>query len=118
MNRRRKWLLSLLLLMTGLCLWGCKVREPYSGKFQSLNETPEIVLELKATGEGIWSSGGQQIAFRWEVKGDRIWFHAKGGGVLIATPLGDRLSVDMSGDLYPGCIKGKCVEFKRVPEGG
>jgi len=118
MNSKGKWAACLALVLMGLCLVGCKQREPYAGKFVSLNEQPEITLELKSNGEGIWSSGDSRIAFRWEVKGDRIWFHAKGGGVLIGTPLGDRLSVDMSGDLYPGCLRGRCVEFKRVPEGG
>lgn len=118
MKHRRIWAVSLIVLMAGLCLMGCKQREPYAGKFKSINETPEIELELKPNGEGIWSSGDLHVTFRWEVKGERIWIHAKGGGVLIATPLGDRISVDMSGDLYPGCLRGKCVEFKRVPEGG
>ncbi len=118
MNHKRIWAVSLIVLMAGVAILGCKQREPYAGKFLSINETPEITLELKPNGEGIWSSGDQRISFRWEVKGDRIWIHARGGGVLIATPLGDRLTVDMSGDLYPGCLRGKCVEFKRVPEGG
>jgi hypothetical protein len=118
MKLRRKWAAGLILVLAGLCLLGCKERQPYAGKFISLNETPEITLDLKPNGEGIWSSGDQRVTFRWEVKGERIWFHAKGGGVLVGTPLGDRLSLDMSGDLYPGCLRGKCVEFKRLPEGG
>jgi hypothetical protein len=118
MKLRRRWVGGLVVLLLGLGLLGCKDRTPYSGKYQSLRETPEIVLELKPNGEGIWSSGDQRVTFRWEVKGDRIWIHAQGGGVLIGTPLGDRISLDMSGDLYPGCLRGRCVEFKRLPEGG
>lgn len=114
------WAAMLALLGCAAFLGGCQSRQPYAGKYQSLNH-PEgqspIVLELKATGEGIWSAGDQRIPFRWEFKQEKIWLHTQGGGVLIATPMGDELSVDMSGDLHPGCPPTRCLNFKRLPEG-
>ena len=118
MNCKRLGGLVLIWLLASLALWGCKAREPYAGKYQSLNQEPPITLDLKANGEGIWSMGDQQVGFRWEVKQDRIWIHAKGGGVMIGTLAGDQLSLDISGDLHPGCPPERCVFFKRLPEGG
>jgi hypothetical protein len=106
------------MLILALGLAGCKDRTPHAGKYVSEGMTPEVTLELKATGEGVWSAGNQRVVFRWEVKQDKIWIHAKGGGVMIATPIGDTLSLDTSGDLHPGCPPDSCVLFKRQPEGG
>jgi hypothetical protein len=118
MSHRRLSTLALIWLLAALALGGCKAREPFAGKYQSVNRTPQITLELKANGEGTWSMGDQQVSFRWEVKKDRIWIHAKGGGVMIGTLAGDLLSLDISGDLHPGCPPERCVPFKRLPEGG
>ncbi len=115
------WLVILTLLWGGVALPGCKAREPYVGKYQSVVEIPEsgrIVLELKGNGEGIWTLGDQRTVFRWEVKQEKVWLHTKGGGVLIGTPVGDELTLDMSGDLRPCCPVEKMVKFKRLPEGG
>ncbi len=110
---------SLAVVVGALCLWGCTTREPYAGKFQSVHQEPEITLELKPTGEGIWSSGDLRVPFRWEVKKEKVMIHTKGGGVLIGSLAGDSLSLDMSGDWNPpGCPMQKCITFKRLPEGG
>jgi hypothetical protein len=118
MKRKLLWAAGLTLFLAALGLWGCSNREPYAGKYRSLGQTPEINLELKANGEGVWEAGGQRVTFRWEVKKDKIWIHAKGGGVLIGTPAGDLLALDMTGDIHPGCPPQSCVSFKRLPEGG
>jgi hypothetical protein len=118
MNRRRLCALALIWLLAPLALGGCKAREPYAGKYQSVNQQPPITLELKTNGEGLWTMGAQQVAFRWEVKKERIWIHTKGGGVLIAMPEGDSLALDLSGDFHPGCPIPIGVTFKRLPEGG
>jgi hypothetical protein len=118
MKHKLFWAAGLTLLLAGLFLLGCSDRGPYAGKYRSMGQTPEITLELKANGEGVWEAGGQQVSFRWEVKKDRIWIHAKGGGVLVGTPAGDMLAMDMTGDLNPGCPAGSCVNFKRLPGGG
>jgi hypothetical protein len=117
-NKRILWAAGLILFLGGVCLWGCQTRDPFAGKFQSVEQKPEITLDLKANGEGVWTSGDVRVPFRWEVKQEKIWIHAKGGGVLIGTLAGQDLSIDISGDLHPGCPPQSCVLFKRLPEGG
>jgi hypothetical protein len=82
-----------------------------------VDQTPEITLELKPNGEGVWSSGDIPVPFRWEVKDEKIWLHTKGGGVLIGSPVSHEIVMDMSGDLRPCCPVDKMVRFKRLPEG-
>jgi hypothetical protein len=118
MNKKLLCAAGLMVFLAGLWLSGCSNREQYAGKYRSLGQTPEINLELKANGEGTWEMGDQRVSFRWEVKKDKIWIHAKGGGVLIGTPAGNMLAMDMTGDLHPGCPSASCINFKRLPEGG
>jgi hypothetical protein len=119
-NRRLIGLAVLTLLWGGIWLGGCTSREPYVGKYQSYGQPAEqqtIILELKPNGEGVWSAGDQRVTFRWEIKKEKIWRHTHGGGVLIGTPVGDEITVDMSGDLRPCCPVSSMVKFKRLPEG-
>ncbi|OPX21172.1 MAG: hypothetical protein BZ151_00480 [Desulfobacca sp. 4484_104] len=116
MKIRRTILLAMALMLIGLAL-GCKSRGPFVGRYMADIEQPtrkQILLELKANGEGSWTINSQEVSFRWEVKKGQIWLHTKGGGVIIGTPVGDKLFLDLSGDIEPG---GKRLEFKRLPEG-
>ncbi|MBW1917359.1 MAG: hypothetical protein JRI57_04980 [Deltaproteobacteria bacterium] len=110
------WLALAVLFICGAL--GCKSRTPYTGKYVAEVKKPspkQIFLELKADGEGSWTIESQEVSFRWEVKNGDIWLHTKGGGVIIGTPVGEKLFLDLSGDIRPG---GKRLEFKRLPEGG
>jgi len=106
--------ISLMIICLAL---GCKSRGPFVGRYMAEVDQPvpkQILLELKANGEGSWTINSQEVSFRWEVKNGDIWLHTKGGGVIIGTPVGEKLFLDLSGDIKPG---GKRLEFKRLPEG-
>ncbi|MFP3868417.1 MAG: hypothetical protein ACLFUU_09670 [Desulfobacteraceae bacterium] len=112
-------ILWLAMAVVALCLaLGCKSRSPYTGKYVAEVKKPtpqQIFLELAANGEGSWTIDSQEVSFRWEVKNGEVWLHTKGGGVIIGTPVGEKLFLDLSGDIKPGS---KHLEFKPLPEGG
>ncbi len=111
-----------MVVLLGLMLaLGCQSQQYLAGKYKSVSQgpgAPAILLELESDGKGSWKAGDQpKVTFRWEIKKDKIWIHAEGGGVLIGTPLGqDELSLDMSGDISPEW--GKHIQFKRLAAGG
>ncbi|MDD3580310.1 MAG: hypothetical protein PHW74_04710 [Desulfobacca sp.] len=116
MKLHRSILWAMALMIIGLAL-GCKSREPFVGRYLAEVDKPapkQILLELKANGEGSWTIDSHEASFRWEVKKGEIWLHTKGGGVIIGTPIGEKLFLDLSGDIKP---TGKRLEFKRLPEG-
>ncbi len=111
-----------IVLILGIMLaWGCQSQQHLAGKYKSVPRgpgEPPIILELESDGKGSWKAGDQaKVTFRWEIKKDKIWIHAEGGGVLIGTPTGqDELSLDMSGDIRPEW--GQHIRFKRLAAGG
>lgn len=41
-----------------------------------------VVLVLKNGGNGSWNFAGEEVPVLWEQRGQEIWLHHKGGGVL------------------------------------
>jgi hypothetical protein len=110
-----------ILIFSVMLALGCQSQQYLAGKYKSVPKVsgePVITLELESDGKGSWKAGDQpKVTFRWEIKRDKIWIHAEGGGVLIGTPVGqDELSLDMSGDIKPEW--GKHIQFKRLAAGG
>ncbi len=58
----------------------------------------DVRMELKATGKGALSTPEDDISFTWERRGDEVWLHTRGGGVVVCTlgPDGS-LATDMPG---------------------
>jgi len=111
----------LLMFVLGFCCLGCsESREPFVGKYQSLQTIAgkgPFSLELSGDGKGVWQLEGKALLnFSWTVKDGRIWLYTKEGGVYIVTPAGDMLSADMTGNWHPSCPVDQCITFKRLPE--
>jgi len=58
----------------------------------------QATMELKDTGKGALSTPDDDISFTWERRGDEVWLHTRGGGVVVCVlgPDGS-LSTDMPG---------------------
>lgn len=77
-----------------LCLaWllaaGCQPDQTLPGRYlASLPDDPDsqVVLVLQPTGKGSWSYSDEEVPFRWESKGDEVWLHLKGGGLIAGKP--------------------------------
>jgi hypothetical protein len=107
-------------LLMGAILLGCsESREPFVGKYQSLQTIPEkgpYVLHLDEDGKGSWLLGDEPLLkFSWTVKNGRIYLYSNQGGVYIVTPAGDTLAADMTGTWHSSCPVDKCITFKRLP---
>lgn len=64
---------------------GCDSKEKYIGKYllvQTGNPSVRIELELKADGQGSWATDIDNVAFKWEIVGEKILLHTRTGGVI------------------------------------
>jgi len=82
----KRWSIVLCLLL----LLSCEAREQYAGTYKAMpNETvkQEIVLELKADGEGAWRVGSKDVSTEtpvvWYLKRGQLRLNTKEGGVVV-----------------------------------
>jgi hypothetical protein len=76
--------------LLGLCLvmilvFGCESKDKYAGvyKAQDPAKQTEIVVELKANGDGLWRVGSEEVTFAWYIKRGELRVNTKGGGVIV-----------------------------------
>jgi len=87
---------SLLCLLLVLCL-SCESRDKYAGTYVAEDEAGEVRLELKASGEGLWVSGTQEVSFSWYLKSGEFRIHTKEGGVIVGEIQGDTIKIKIPG---------------------
>ena len=67
-------------------LLACAPKASYEGKYAAVDpgaaNPPEISIELKSNGQGIWQVQNDQADFTWSVRGAEIRLHLKSGGVI------------------------------------
>jgi hypothetical protein len=70
-----------------LVLFSCESKDKYAGTYKAESRvTPkqaEIVIELKANGDGLWRVEGEEVAFTWYIKRGELRVNTKGGGVIV-----------------------------------
>ena len=86
-KRCHPWPIALFML---LLLFSCDSRERYVGIYKAApNDTvkQEIILELKANGEGLWRVGSKEtnpeIPVVWYLKRGELRVNTKEGGVIV-----------------------------------
>lgn len=86
MKRCLPWSVIVCLLL----LLSCESKERYAGVYKALpNETvkQEIILELKANGEGLWRVGSKDVFSEtpvvWYLKHGDLRVNTKEGGVIV-----------------------------------
>lgn len=88
--------ISLLCLFLALFL-SCESKDKYAGTYEARDTQGEVLLELKAGGEGSWISGFQEVQFSWYVKGGELRINTKEGGVIVGKIQGDTIEVNIPG---------------------
>ena len=76
--------------------FSCDQGDRYAGTYQSA-EPPEIYIELKENGLGVWRVIDDEASFRWDVRDNEIRLHTKSGGVIIGKIQGDTLDIALPG---------------------
>jgi hypothetical protein len=81
----RGWVLGLCLVM--IVVFGCESKDKYAGVYKAQAQAPakqaEIVVELKANGDGFWRVGSEEVTFAWYIKRGELRVNTKGGGVIV-----------------------------------
>jgi hypothetical protein len=99
--------------LLGLCLvmilvFGCESKDKYAGvyKGQDPAKQAEIVVELKANGDGLWRVGTEEVTFAWYIKRGELRVNTKGGGVIVGKIDKDTIQITLPGS--------KTMSFKKV----
>jgi len=87
---------SLLCLILALCL-SCESKDKYAGTYAAQGSTGEVRMELKASGEGIWIAGSQEVSFSWHIKAGDLRINTKEGGVIVGKIEGSAIKVKLPG---------------------
>jgi hypothetical protein len=103
LRKRTTWTLgvSLSCLLLALCL-ACGSKDKYAGTYAAQGKTGEVRMELKASGEGIWIAGNQEISFSWHIKAGDLRINTKEGGVIVGKMEGSAIKISLPGqkDLF------------------
>jgi hypothetical protein len=79
----------------------CGSKDEVAGNYQAVGkELPGQVataLELKANGDGVWKSGGEEISFSWHLKSGELRINTKGGGVIVGDLEKDTIHLTLPG---------------------
>ena len=88
----------------------CGSKEEFTGVYQAetkdLPRHAETVVELKASGEGVWKVGDDEVPFSWYIKGGELRVNTKAGGVIVGTIQKDAIQITLPGT--------KTMSFKKV----
>jgi hypothetical protein len=100
------WLLGLCLVM--MMVFGCESKDKYAGvyKVQDPGKQAEIVVELKANGDGLWRVGSEEVTFAWYIKRGELRVNTKGGGVIVGKIDKDTIQLTLPNS--------KTMTFKKV----
>ncbi len=85
-----------------LVVASCESGDRHVGVYKAVGEPSkqgEIVLELKANGEGVWRVGSNEDSFVWYIKRGELRVNTKGGGVLVGTIKKDTIHLTLPGSI-------------------
>jgi hypothetical protein len=98
LRKRTAWTLGVSLLCLTLILCSaCESKDKYAGTYDAQGKTGEVRLELKASGEGIWIAGNQEVSFSWHIKKGDLRINTKEGGVIVGKIEGSAIRISLPG---------------------
>jgi hypothetical protein len=101
MTRFRQSVQVLSVCLLFMLLLACESRDSYIGTYRvevdRLPKKTEVVMELKANGDGLWKMADEEIPFTWYVKSGELRINTKGGGVIVGSVAADAIQVILPG---------------------
>ena len=96
--KRTAWPLGVSLLCLILALGAaCESKDKYAGTYAAQGKTGEVRMELKASGEGLWIAGNQEVSFSWHIKAGDLRINTKEGGVIVGKIEGSDIKINLPG---------------------
>jgi len=96
--KRTTWPLGVSLLCLILALGpACESKDKYAGTYAAQGKTGEVRMELKASGEGLWIAGNQEVSFSWHIKAGDLRINTKEGGVIVGKIEGSDIKINLPG---------------------
>jgi hypothetical protein len=84
-----------------LSCWGCREGDGLEGRYRGIlpnkNQPQAVTLELGRTGQGTWKTGGDQVPFKWKIRGTEVRLHTREGGVIIGTVGDNTIALQLPG---------------------
>jgi hypothetical protein len=88
-----------------MLILACESKDRYIGSYRAeadkLSKPVEVVMELKANGDGTWRMGDEEIPFAWYIQSGELRINTKGGGVIVGSIAAGsiRVTLPSAGDL-------------------
>lgn len=103
-------LTCLMLISLLLCGQSCRSSNELPGKYKANgDQSRQIQLVLKSDGRGTWKIDREEASFTWELIGDEVILHSKGGGVIVGK-VGKNESIEIS---LPGMENFRFTRFEK-----
>jgi hypothetical protein len=110
--RGYRWIVGFCILL--MFLLSCESKDKYVGVYKAEGKEPakqgDVILELKANGEGLWKVGSKEVfsevSFAWYLRRGELRMNTKGGGVLVG-----KIEKDTIHLILPGP---KAMTFKKI----
>ena len=82
-----------------IVVFGCESKDQYAGVYKARDpvKQTEVVLELKANGDGLWRVGTDEVTFTWYIKRGELRVNTKGGGVIVGKIDKDTIQITLPG---------------------
>jgi hypothetical protein len=101
-SRRSERVMGVWLVCLSLAIcFSCESKDKYAGTYEAKDKRGEVRVELKASGEGVWIAGTQEVSFTWYIKGGDLRVNTKEGGVLVGKFEGNdiRITLPVRGEM-------------------
>lgn len=87
-----------LCLFCATALAGCDTgTKALVGTYQAQTRNGRVTLQMKESGQGVWTVGEDQITFSWHLKGNQLRLYTRNGGVILGALKAGTIQIALPG---------------------